>query len=334
MRTERYVGIDYLRAIFSVCVVLVHLGYISKSTIFDGEKYVSHALIISDLVNFYLLLLAVPIFFIVSNFLFYQKREDKSILIKYLKRIGKLVVFWVFVYKVFRYQGWNIIQCLPNTPKQLVFFVMSGGHTIYYFFVSLAVLTIITHFAKRLKLFYVSIFFLATVALVSVLPIFSIATELFVLSAHWSPLNFLPYPFAAILVFHVARMEKAKISPILIIISGAVIVLSVLADWSIYVHRGFFNVNIYAIPAYTRPSLVFISMALLFVAIKTNPKSNPVVLFMSNNSLALYCLHPFFVKPAQDLSNSNLLVSLILVIILSYSSAAILKQFIKRELIK
>ena len=334
MRTGRYIGIDYLRAFFSVCVVLVHLGYISKSAIFNKDEYVRHTLIVSDFINFYLLLLAVPIFLIVSNYLFYQKQEEKFILIRYLERIGKLAVFWVFVHQIFRYQGWGFIQWLPNTLKENLFFVMSGGHTIYYFFVSLAGLTIITHFAKRLNLFYVSVFFVATVALVSVLPILSIATEQFMLSVHWSPLNFLPYPFAAILVFHVARMEKSKISLILTIIAGFLIILSVLADWSVYVHMGFFKVNVYAIPAYTRPSLVFISMAFLFISIKATPRSNSVVLFMSNNSLALYCLHPFFVKPAKDLSNGNLLVSLILVLVLSYTSAAIIKQFIQRELIE
>ena len=73
MSRERIVGIDYLRAVFSVCVVLVHLGYVSPSAIFSEQEYAHHAFTWSDAVNFYVLCLAVPVFLLVSNFLLAQK---------------------------------------------------------------------------------------------------------------------------------------------------------------------------------------------------------------------------------------------------------------------
>jgi surface polysaccharide O-acyltransferase-like enzyme len=166
-----------------------------------------------------------------------------------------------------------------------------------------------------------------------VLPILSIATAHFDASIHWNPLNFLPYPFAAILVFHVSKLDRAKIKPTYIIPAGFLILLLFIADWTVYVNKGFFNVNGYAIPAYTRSSLVLIAMIVLLFAIKINPKSNPVIMFMSNNSLALYCIHPFFVEPIKQLSGGNLIISLFLVLILSYLTAIIMKNLYSRNLL-
>lgn len=50
-------SLDYLRAIFSVCVVLVHLGYISRSEIFEQDTFLEHVFSFSDIINFYVLLL-------------------------------------------------------------------------------------------------------------------------------------------------------------------------------------------------------------------------------------------------------------------------------------
>ena len=89
MQRKRYVGIDYLKAFFSVCVVLIHLGgYISRSSIFNQKTYFKHIFTVSDLVNFYLLLLAVPAYFIIANYLFFQKPPNKSALFLYLKPVG------------------------------------------------------------------------------------------------------------------------------------------------------------------------------------------------------------------------------------------------------
>lgn len=334
MRTERHIGIDYLRAFFSVCVVLVHLGYVSRSTIFNKEAYFEHTFTVSDLINFYLLLLAVPVFFLISNYLFFLKPQDKSVLLTYLKRIGKIAVFWIVLYTVVKYKGWELIGLFPKSFAGMLTFILSGGHTIYYFFISLIGLTIITHFSKRLNVFYVAALFIITTLFVSILPILSIATEYFYLSIYWNPLNFLPYPFAAILVLHIARLDRAKIKPVYLILTAFLISIAVIADWTIYVNKGFFDVSIYAVPAYTRPSLVLISMVVLFIAIKVNPKRNPIIMFMSTNSLALYCLHTFFVGPAKQLSGGNLLISLLIVIVLSYFTGAIMKQFINEAVIK
>ncbi len=52
MNKERSVSIDYLKAFYSICVVLVHLGYVLPSKIFNRELYLQHRLIASDFINF------------------------------------------------------------------------------------------------------------------------------------------------------------------------------------------------------------------------------------------------------------------------------------------
>ena len=124
------------------------------------------------------------------------------------------------------------------------------------------------------------------------------------------------------------------IKSLFFVLTGFLILLLAIADWTIYVNKGFFDVNEYALPAYSRSSLVLISMLVLFFAISVNPRRNPIILFMSNNSLALYCLHPFFVEPAKELADGNLFISLLLVLILSYLTRIIMKQYIQQELIE
>lgn len=128
MGKERQVSIDYLRALFSVCVVAVHLGYISPSNIFSKEFHIDHSFTLSDFANFYILLLAVPVFFLISNYLFSQKATNFSFCYLYIKRISKIALFWIVLHTIFKYEGWEVIDWLPNTLMGLAYFVLSGGH--------------------------------------------------------------------------------------------------------------------------------------------------------------------------------------------------------------
>lgn len=195
---ERIKSLDYLRAIFSVCVVLVHLGYISRSEIFEQDTFLEHVFSFSDIINFYVLLLGVPVFFLISNFLFCFKPQDKNVLFTYLARIGKLAIFWIGLFSIFKFSGWGLVASFPKSVPGFFKYLLSGGYTIYYFFISLLFLTVITHFSKQVKLVYVGMLFILSTVLVAILPLVSIATGDFLLSIIWNPINYLPYPFAAI----------------------------------------------------------------------------------------------------------------------------------------
>ena len=213
---EKYIGIDYLRALFSICVVAVHLGYISPSSIFNKELYINHRFTLSDFVNFYILLLAVPVFFIISNYFFYRKPVGWAVCYQYLKRIIKLAIFWPIFYSlyiIFVFKGWPLI---PKSGLELILFIFSGARTIYFYFVSLIGLTIITYFSKSIRIRYIAIFFILTTLLVSSLPLLSMTTGYYIFSIFWNPLNFLPYPFAAILVSRLVGLKLNKQKQILL----------------------------------------------------------------------------------------------------------------------
>jgi hypothetical protein len=178
-----------------------------------------------------------------------------------------------------------------------VILFLSGNGTLYYFFVSLAILTIITHFAKKLPNFLLLLLALLSIIIVGMLPILSIKYQFYILSVYWNPINFLPLPFAAILIQRLKSQNLRCLYWNLIIIS--LIVLAFFAgilDWTIYVNKGFFTVNMYAIPAYTRPSVVLLSVLILVLVVNFQMKKLAVIDFMSKHSLALYCLHVFFLS--------------------------------------
>ena len=71
-------GIDYLRAFMSLAVIAWHMRLFGISPLFDVNGYATHRIQFSDLINFNLLLLAVPVFFLISIFLQIEKSMKKS----------------------------------------------------------------------------------------------------------------------------------------------------------------------------------------------------------------------------------------------------------------
>lgn len=334
MTDHRIIGIDYLRAIFSACVVLIHIRYPSPSTIFNTEQYVNHTFTFSDFINFYLLLLAVPVFFITSNYLVSRKPAEWTPWPSYLKRLLKLAIFWPVLYAIFRYAGWRITEWFPRNLTEIFVFILSAGHTVYYFFISLIGLTMVTHFSKRLTTLWVTTLFIASTFVVGALPLLAIYHEWYFLAYYWNPLNFIAYPFAAILISRSSEFNLTSRRWTYLMIGLLLLfILSAILDWSTYIDFGFFNVNAFAIPAYTRPSLIFLAAIVLLLAIRIRLKSRFFILFMSRYSLALYCLHPFFTPVGYSFLSLGLLFALSATVLLSYAAAFVLSSFLKKELI-
>jgi len=340
-KTARVVGIDYLRAFFSVCVVAVHLGYISPSTIFDQDEYASHTFTWSDFVNFYVLCLAVPVFVVISTYLYALKPTDGRGLARRLGRILRLLIFWSVAYQIFFYTGYGFPKQIPHDAQGIALYLLTGGNTVYYFFVSLAVVTAVTHYARDLPGGAVWALFALTTLVVGVLPLVHRQTGVIFPGLHANPLNFLPLAFAGL---GLARLTQAQATRTLDLIGWAALALGAacaVLDWTVYVDPCFFEVNRFALPAYTRPSLVFLAVAVLVLAIRARPPENPVIAFMAYHSLAVYCLHPFFVpvryKMAQVLHLSGaaeVLAALPVVLALSYGASIVLPFFLRDEVLR
>ncbi len=144
-------GIDYLRAIMSVFVVVWHAGGGGRSLIFS-EKYLEHVFTVSDFVNFHMLLLAVPTFLFVSNFLYAMKVANSTALGKRIKRIFVLLTFWPTTFIIFNDGYGGLLNLVPHSVSSFIMTVLQAGNTAYYFFVCLMACLLITHFISKLQL--------------------------------------------------------------------------------------------------------------------------------------------------------------------------------------
>jgi len=331
---EHIYGFDWLRAIFSIAVVVVHLGYLSPSLIFDQARWREHVFNWSDAVNFYGLLLAVPVFIMMSCFLVTKSSQLK--LGRRIWRIGRLFLFWAVLLNIYQYGVDRSIHGLPRQPIDFITYVASGFRTPFYFFVSLIIVTILAAWARARSTKVVASLLVASIFLIGFLPIVARITGRAELCHFAMPLNFTPYPFAAVIAI---RVPRSQFRVVMYMLFAAGVILASL-DWSYYIDPLFFEVNAYPLPAYTRPSLVFLAAAVVFAATRFEFKPCAITKYMSEHSLALYCLHPFtllfglkFTKMIGLHGIPALASSLLLVLILSYSlSNWVLPHFLKREL--
>jgi hypothetical protein len=183
--------------------------------------------------------------------------------------------------------------------------------------------------------------FAASVVVVGVLPVLHKETHFRFLAHHANPLNFVPYAFAGVGLARLSAVGAARtrtwIGIACVALAGGTAVL----DWTVYVDPCFFEINEFAIPAYTRPSLVFLAVAVLVLALPVRRPPGPVVRFMALHSLGVYCLHPFFVdgrdKIIQVMHLSGLaavLVPWVLVLVLSYFGSVVMPLFLREEMIR
>jgi fucose 4-O-acetylase-like acetyltransferase len=216
--------------------------------------------------------------------------------------------------------------------------VQAAG-TIYYFFVSLIVCLVVTHVAATRTLRFQLAGLVVSTAILSCLPQFSIATGFHALSEYWSPLNFIPLSFAAVLVAQNREYVRSRKGMLLGMLTVLAIMFSKL-EWNFSAGDIFFPGDGYSIPPYTRPSLVFAVSAISILALEATVKANAMVTFMAKYALALYCLHLFVVEPVRGLvsrvSQSNPAIafgSFVLVILASYALAMLLRVYVKEEII-
>jgi peptidoglycan/LPS O-acetylase OafA/YrhL len=334
-------GFDSLRAFFSICVVAVHSGYVAPSGIFDRSRCDTHQFSWSDFVNFYVLLLAVPVFALISCFLMAMRPSSDERLIQRVMRTSKLLLFWTLLLHVC---DTGLLAATDRVASELrhnpIGFVLTGGDTIFYFFASLIVLLVVTSFAKRISDFANWVLLVAAFAIVAVLPLAAVSLNCPALVHHANPLNFLPLAFGAVAMQSAPflRDGKRRILPALVTLVAAC--LAAMLDWSVYKHALMFEVESFAIPAQTRPSLVLLAMAVVQMSALVRFPAAPIVRFMSRHSLALYCIHPFVLTIVYRIlprlhmqGNYRFTTCVVMTLGSSYVLALILPAVFRRELL-
>jgi peptidoglycan/LPS O-acetylase OafA/YrhL len=339
---QRIDGIQWLRAILSVFVVVWHLGGAGKTGLWD-DRYLQHQVNASDIISFQILLLAVPGFMLISNYLLAAAHPTGEIAWKRTQRVIVLLLFWPLALTLFQ-TGWGgVVAEWPKTGDQAIVYVLTAGYTVFYFFVSLLLTYGVTLLAMNLST-PVNIALLAvSTAIVAASPIGAVAYKDPHLAAYWSPLNFLPYSFAGLVILRLFGPDSDRSRATGVALALIVVGMLVAAwEWQTYRQGIFHETEQVSYPTYTRASLVFHATALLIVMIHWAPRAPAVVEFMAKHSLALYCLHLFMAEPlralvrttAPDLpSLTQSWIVIPLAIVASYITSRILMQVWRERLL-
>jgi len=343
VRTEpRIDGIQWLRAILSVFVVIWHLGGAGRTALWD-DRYLQHSVNASDILSFQVLLLAVPGFMLISNYLLAAANPDENVAWKRAQRVIILLLFWPLALTLFQ-SGWGgVVAEWPRTPEAAIVYLLTAGHTIFYFFVALLLTYAVTLMSVRLPTFAVLALLAAATIAVAAAPAAAIAWHMAWLGAYWSPINFLPYAFAGVVIVRFLGPEadrgRATLVALALVVVGAMVAAT---EWQFYRHGIFHQTEQVSYPTYTRASLVLHATALLVLAIHWAPRAPAFVEFMAKHALALYCLHLFMAEPMRVLvrtlaphvsSLTQAWIVIPLAILASYVTSRILMQVWRERLL-
>lgn len=295
---KRIIGFDYLRIGFSISVVIWHMGGLGKSGIFDITGLNTHTFELSDLLNFHILLLAVPSFILLSSYLFELRCQSTQYFINRLIKYTFLFVFWVFAINLFNH-GINFYKDFINSMHSNAFlFILKGCRTIYYFFLCLIFTTIIAFFVMQIRKKIVFGLGIIYVIYVVCLPIYCIKFNIPILCSFYNPLNFWGYPIVAAIIKEINKKYSSSLKEIFLIsiIFIAAGVSFSLYEWKYLCNTIFFQIQSFAFPAYIRMSSCLFSGALVLIFSQNLFKDNRLIHELSDNSIALYCLHPFIIR--------------------------------------
>lgn len=337
MKKERFEGLTYIRAIFSWIIVVWHghfLGTTPGLTVQD-HYYVNWR----DVFQFNIVPIGVPIFLVMSLFLYVEKyhrlvedgKDPAGYLKKRLVHFFVLYVVWRIVYAFFNIGTfWVEERGLVRNIYHLVF----GADTILYFFVELLwlipathiVLTLTSKLTNRKKtVIYVSLL-VVSVAITSSVYLWPLGVKMEALR-YFSPVGFLPYLPVALLTHHLFRNYFSHCNKIILILAPLSIVLSVL-DWIVLPDNIYFSNGINApITGYGRPSLVVASIVLILLVLKIKQKPPMIIENLGNISLYVFCTHMIFRRLFDNLpfvwfvilvTLSTLIVSEALYYLISY----------------
>lgn len=290
-----YHGFDYLRAFFSLAVVAWHVDLFR---LLYGQGY-DRSL---DVLAFNLMqLMAVPVFFILSFFLYARSREGQSgyFLVR-LRRLLMIVFGWMALTALFGEIVFHIdsTRIFISFDSLLNFILTGGGLTPYYFLPALLWLTLIAELVWRSNksekpngaaMLGGALF--ATLMIIGLLGL-AVCTrgDYSWVTRFINPLNFLPYVFMGFFVYSVSRNTDSGLGPRavgLLFLVGAI--FFAFAEWSLLPQYPYWD---FILPMYTRPSLIFGAGALLSLILSVRTAPPNWVRFVSRYSLGLYCVHP------------------------------------------
>lgn len=330
-------GFDYLRAMCCLLVVAWHVSLQNPPT--WQNRFLVNSV---NIFSYNVALLAVPIFFQISLFLFYQSRNRAKdyFFKKRLPLVLKLYLFWTINIVIFKFlisRTWPQIDSI----KSLLKFVITGGD-IFWFFFSLIFVTCVAELiaritdklspAKSLDLNF-TLFIIACIS-VFLLPLINLllGKNYNFFTAWWLPFNFTPYVFSSYILAQKYTANKLSLNRKNSVYLGFILIITVVfivLEWAYFNIPGEWYVTM--IPQYSRLSLVFASLLLTWLSLYID-KTPKFIETLSKYSLGIFCIHFFIVDilmriekriwqiPGEDL----------IIFILTVYLAIVLTKFLKR----
>ena len=334
-------GFDWVRAFMSVAVVTWHMRTFGKSLLYT-ENFARFKLNPLDLIVFHIVPVSVPAFLLISSYFIARNQADWPRLRHRLWRLALLVVFWTVMMSLWKAGYGELRKMIPESPLDLLVTIVSANGEYYYFFVALMLCLLMAFGAARLSNLWNWLALALTTAFVFILPQVVMVNHQTLLIAYWNPLNFLPYPFAAVLIFRYQDSLLANWRAMLFSVLGLLAVSALFSwyEWTHYIQAAFYPEGL-AIPLLMRASLVYLGAAIIVLALWPWRAAPAFIRFMSNYSLALYILHGFFRPiivqntPQLGIPDSLMrLLQLIAIILLCYVTALVLPLFIKDDMLR
>ena len=299
---RRYIsGFDYLKALFSVLVVMWHANAIASL----GETNPSLEYF-ERFLNYNVCLLAVPVFFTISLFLFYKKQmANSSISCKEsLRGVMNLYTIWMSVGVAI---GLLLSQkaYIDNlfSVRNLFLLIVTGSRPELYFLFSLLLISYLAFINKRYLLGIKHSFLIQTVLLLSSLLILmsmsfaTLMTQKVEFSAYWNPMCFIPYIFSSSLLAISDNRTQVIERPscftkrwFLVLVLFSFFLLFSWVEWKTFNIPEIYG---YLLPPYSRPSLVIGSLLAVYCAKLYRGKTPAWVRGISQESLAIYLLHNY-----------------------------------------
>ena len=331
---KRVYGITYLKAFLPFLVIAYHerpFGE-SPSMILPLVNTINW----KDIIYTNILSLAVPIFFMISFYLYLEKRDRidyspfKLMRNRVVYFLGLFIV-WRIIFGIFDIgQFWNTGRGGIRNIYHLIF---AGGDTLLYYLEHMmyyiVFLELFYYFMERFKLKkkVCSIVGIG-ISVIVLLIVTYFGSETLQIEAlrYFSPLGFLPYIFIAAYLYE----SKEENHRICISITGIIGVICAVAEWKLLL-KDTFLLNGYstAIPSYARVSVIFLSSVIFTVALRVKRKPSKAIEWMSAISLYVYCIHQLVIQIFVGAFEFPQ-IQYVLVVVVTYAIGSllqILKQF-------
>jgi len=227
-------------------------------------------------------------------------------------------------------------------------FILSGGNSLFYFFITLIILLIIAEinwqiinqqkYLKPVKINHVLLINSALVVLLLPIAYIYKYQQSPALILYWNPLNFLPGVFSSYWVFqHYNQQPNYNKNSLLI--SLLILILFYLffacIEWQyLYYNQEDMWLGGYQLPTYTRLSLFFGSWSLLLAGLMYSAKPPLIIKILSKYSLGIYCLHIFLNgvmdKILTPIWAKHNLINDVISLVIVVPAAILLTKFLRR----